>query len=318
MRVHTGKREARATLFVAIFLALCMTTCESSLARRNPRTATLSLIKNGGHQSWNSLVIRGGASDDDDDYEDAVEELEDDEGTGLESSSSVMDSLFGISKRVLVVLGKATVATTKAASRAVVAAFQSDDVNDEEEEPPSFIARVVHTLQRMWTAALNPPETDEGGAESSSTAKPKAKQNGSARTEKSEADFGSFLASSFGISVDRDDDSTPVLGGTIGDALRAARSKARLLVVFIPSTRPGKKNTPDHAAIRSLLSPEVSEAAEHRARKKEESGSFVLWGAKASSPEAVTAMKRLKAKQPNKKGDKRPMLLVAYPAQVSI
>ena len=48
-----------------------------------------------------------------------------------------------------------------------------------------------------------------------------------------------------------------------------------------------------------------------------DSGSYVVWGAKASSPEAITAIKRLKAKQSSSKGDKRPVLVVAYPAQVS-
>jgi hypothetical protein len=283
------------------------------------------------------MKIRGGAADNRDDDDDDEEEEEEDVGededeeadsddiaveVGLEASSSVMKTLSDISKRTLVLLGQATIVTTKAASRAVLAAFQSDETQeDEEEEPPSLSIRVVRTLQRMWDAAMNPSEEE---IESELAVMVKSKSHKiepeliSEAKKQSLSDFGSFLAKSYGLVVDRAEEPTPMLGGTIGDALRDSRSKARLLVVFVPSERPGrgKKNTPDHEAIRSLLSPEVSEVAEKQSRKKMESGSFVLWGAKASSPEAITAIKRLKAKQPSNKKDKRPMLLVVYPAQV--
>jgi hypothetical protein len=90
-------------------------------------------------------------------------------------------------------------------------------------------------------------------------------------------------------------------------------------VAYIPAARPSKKSTgtktPDQLAIRSLLCANVSKMTEKKARKSAETpGSFVLWGAKAGSPEAVAAMKRLKAKQP--KGSTRPTLIVVYPAQV--
>ena len=272
------------------------------------------------------------SNDNDDDGEgeekgvDADEEMDSDEvvvGVGLEASSTVMDILLDISRRGLVLLGKATIVTTKAASRAVLAAFQGADEaeGEDEKEPPSLTTRVMRTLERMWYAAMNPSEEE---IESELAIMVKSKSHVIELDSKSEAkeqslsDFGSFLAKSYSLSVDRGKNSTPVLGGTIGNALRDARSKARLLVVFIPSERPGrgKKNTPDHDAIRSLLSPEVSEIAEKRARKKQDTGSFVLWGAKASSPEAITATKRLKTKQPSNRRDHRPILLVAYPAQV--
>lgn len=283
--------------------------------------------------------MRGGAADEGNDDDgnddgeegeeegvDADEETDSDEVTvevGLEASSSVMDTLLDISRRGLVLLGQATIVTTKAASRAVLAAFQGDDEaeGEDKEEPPSLTTRVMRTLQRMWDAAMNPSE-EEIESELAIMVKSKSHKiepdSTSEAKEQSLSDFGSFLAKSYNLSVDRGKKPTPVLGGTIGNALRDSRSKARLLVVFVPSERPGrgKKNTPDHEAIRSLLSPEVSEVAEKRARKKQDTGSFVLWGAKASSPEGITAIKRLKAKQPSNSRDHRPILLVAYPAQV--
>jgi hypothetical protein len=170
----------------------------------------------------------------------------------------------------------------------------------------------------MWTAAWNPPESgDDSTTDLASNIKRKSKKKESV-TEVSISDFGSYLEDAYSVSVDRGDEPITVMGGTIGDALREARSKARLLVVLVPSARPGrgKKKTSDHEAIESLLSPEVAEVAEKNARRKVDSGSYIVWGAKASSPEAITAIKRLKAKQSSSKGDKRPVLVVAYPAQV--
>lgn len=133
------------------------------------------------------------------------------------------------------------------------------------------------------------------------------------------SDFGEYLAESYGVQATRDelDKVSSVLGGNIGEALRVARSKARLLVVLIPASKPSKSKakTHDQEAIEGFLSAEVSKMAGKRALKAGETGSFVLWSAKADSPEAVQATKRLKAKQTNSKGQKRPTLLVAYPAQ---
>jgi hypothetical protein len=56
--------------------------------------------------------------------------------------------------------------------------------------------------------------------------------------------------------------------------------------------------------------------ARKRARKDETHRSFIFWGAKAGSPDAITALKRLKVKQVSSKGGKKPVLLVAYPKQV--
>jgi len=128
-------------------------------------------------------------------------------------------------------------------------------------------------------------------------------------------ELGSYLSTAYGVKVDDEEQQTAILGGTLTDALREARSQARLLVVYIPSSKPGhgKKGGSDRTAIKSLLSQEVSTVAEKKARKKVKSGSFILWAAKAGSAEASVSAKRLKVKPP--KGEKRPTLMVVYPAQ---
>lgn len=319
-----GKRKSFvASLFFATLLIVsCIETCQSMVPRRScpsltavrPLPTTTRLLK--------QLEVRGGSDydeeDEESDSESIAEEIED-------GAATVMSTVNSITKRFVIVLGKALVAGTKASGRAVKAAFQGDDDVEEDEEPPSFMTRMLRTAKRMWVAAWDTSDAgeDESSTDLASTVKKKSKKKEvdvDVEDEKvSISDFGSFLEKSYSVSVDRGDDPTIVMGGTIGDALREARSKARLVVVFIPSARPGrgKKKTPDHEAIQSLLSPEVSEVAEKRARKKHDSGSFVVWSAKASSPEAITAIKRLKAKQSSSKGDKRPVLVVAYPAQVS-
>lgn len=320
----TEKVRIALSLIVASVLT-CFVSGESVLGRSSP-VAALNVATPYGFPLY-ELKFRGGAvvdgDEDEEDFEDAVEEMDKEEleDTGIQSESVILDTVLDLTKRSLIMVGKATLVITKATSRAVLAAFQCDEVEgDEENQPLSLTTRVVRTLQRMWDAALSPSEEEES-SELATMIKSKSKRRdsdpaSSYAKEDMSSDFGSFLAKSYGVSSDQGE--TPVLGGTIGDALREVRSKARLLVVFVPSERPGRrKNTPDHEAIRSLISPEVSEVAEKRAQKKQEGGSYILWGAKASSPEAITAIKRLKAKQPSKKGDKRPILVVAYPAQVS-
>jgi hypothetical protein len=161
----------------------------------------------------------------------------------------------------------------------------------------SFVTSAIKTVQRMFAS------------------EPKAKVEAL-----QSAEFGEYLAKSYGVEATRNEleKFMPVMGGSIGEALRVARSKARLLVVLIPASKPAGKSktkTHDQEAIEGFLSAEVSKMAGKRAHKSGDTGSFVLWSAKAGSPEAVQAIKRLKAKQTNSKGQKRPTLLVAYPAQ---
>ena len=142
--------------------------------------------------------------------------------------------------------------------------------------------------------------------------------------------FGNYLETAYGISgsTSRDNgteeyETNIVHGGSLSEALGLARSQARLLVAFIPASKPfqkNKKRSYDQITIEGLLSSQVAKIARRKSLKKEGMGSFVLWSTTPGSSEAVAAMKRLKAKKTN--GSKKngaggsPVLLVAYPAQV--
>ena len=267
----------------------------------------------------------------------------DDSSTAVESSTSA--SILDLSKRAAILLGKVAIKTIKVAraiKRAIVAGLEGEaDANDDEEKGEvSMMMKVSRTLNRMVQALLNPPSVDgeiDGSLDSVSLAKktkpkktkvdvddeeeeekesPKASSSGGVKS-----DFGTFLSQTYDVEDNRGDDGVQVLGGSLNDALEEARSQARLLVVMIPSSKPNKKqkNTLDQQAIQSLLSAEVSKAANKRARKKgpTATGSFLFWSAKFGSSEATTAVKRLKVKATSStKGGKRPFLLVVYPDQV--
>jgi len=250
-----------------------------------------------------SIHTRGGG-----DEEDSDDDEEDDEGEevtallGESSSTSPVIKIFNL-------LGKATIITVKAVGRSISAAFvEIQEVmnnSDNKEDSSSIVTKLTKILGSMWNAAMNPQE-DENNIDSLSSSD-------------EIRDFGQFLSAQYGVTDDRLEGCSKMLGGAMGDALTQARSQARLFVAFIPASRPTggktKTTTADHHAIRSLLSLEVSQAGERKSRKNAASeGSFLFWGAKAGSPDAILATKRLKAKQP-KKG-KRPTLLVAYPARV--
>jgi hypothetical protein len=273
--------------------------------------------------------LRGGSVDESDDES---SDSSDDDGLDTPQESVVLQ----IGKKTLIIAGKLMLATLKATSRAVVAAFKSDEENVDEDnvdvEEPSFHTKVFKVLTRMYRAAISPPESTVNDGSSKSKTLKKEKKLPSSRAKEEPPlddalptrlpDFGTYLTKTYQVEATRellDDnaDHLPALGGTINDALKIARSMARLLVVVIPASPAGKGNTqPDEEVIQSVLSAEVAIVAEKKARKQGSTGSFVIWGAKSGSAEAVAAMKRLKATSTNNKGQKRPILLVAYPAQV--
>ena len=156
-------------------------------------------------------------------------------------------------------------------------------------------------------------------------------------------DFGSYLAEAYGVDDKRNRGKIvghTIMGGSLQDALQTARQQARMLLVFIPSERPkgergglsffgggGKKGNAeidemDRVAIESLLSYEVGKAANKKARKnqgsEEDLGSFAIWGGKAGSSEATSAIKQLKVKVTSAKGEKRHILCVVYPAIAAV
>lgn len=153
------------------------------------------------------------------------------------------------------------------------------------------------------------------------------------------SNFGISLAKSYNVMATRNDlenDSTdiiPILGGSFYDALKYARSKARLLVILIPAASPNNKYKADYDAITSFLSMEVATVAEGKAIKSKKNTksstndaaqqvgipqqkSFILWSAKAGSTEALTAIKRMNGIQTKnpKTNKERPILAVMYPA----
>lgn len=215
----------------------------------------------------------------------------------------------------------------------------------------------VAIFKRMIKAALTVPE-DEGSAEEydetddedeevtvestedETVADSQTIEVGPTSTSSSAAtDFGSYLAEAYGVDDMRNSGKTEgpiILGGTLEDALQTARQQARMLLVFIPSGKPegergglssffggGKKgdaesDEKDRVAIESLLSKEVGKAANKKAKKKSDNGSFAIWGGKAGSSEAASAMKQLKVKETSAKGEERPILCVVYPAVASV
>jgi hypothetical protein len=184
-----------------------------------------------------------------------------------------------------------------------------------------IMTKITQALCRMWDAVIHPGDDVEDAAVNSVTKK--SKKIGTKAPVKSDSgivDFGIYLAKTYGVSsrTNEEDTAGPALmmGGPLTDAIRTARSQARLLVMFIPASTKSSKQKYDQAAIASLRSSQAARVVGKRPNKIAEkgTGSFLLWGAKSGSPEAITALKRLKIKRQG--GKSSPTLLVAYPAQV--
>jgi hypothetical protein len=182
---------------------------------------------------------------------------------------------------------------------------------DNEDDMP-IVAKVFSLLGDTVLTFINIFSNILGSALSSSG----GKDDTDSEVESSFDDFGGYLSNAYGCVDINDDDEgeksrISIEGGSLSRALLKARSNARLLVVFIPASKPTKKKSYDQKAIQSILSSDVTRAAERKARKKESYGSFMIWATKVDSSEASTARKRLKVK-PSKKS---PTLVVVYPAQ---
>ena len=291
------------------------------------------------------IELRAGAYEDDeyneeedDDEEEEGEEDDDEEGeeddqdehdegeegaVQEQQSESPIGSVLKLTRRAVGLVGRLTIKTFRTSTRVAFAAFAGEEPSEDNDK--SLLTKLSRAICRMWKAAFTVTESESPDANTKEAGKLEVEDASDGSVAKSDSavrqtDFGKFLSKSYGIRATREelDDAPPVLGGSISDALRVARSQSRLLLILIPSSKPGKGKgaAADRAALESFLSSEVSSMAEKRARRKEAGGSFLLWSAKAGSSEAVVAMKRLKAQPVNKKGQKRPVLLVAYPAQV--
>jgi len=249
--------------------------------------------------------------DDTEEDEDSDDEDSDDEGGEV----TVLEKVIVISKKSVAIV-KRMIKAALTVPEDEGSAEEYDETDDEDEEA---------TVESTEDEIVADSQTIEVGPTSTSS---------SAVT-----DFGSYLAEAYGVDDMRNSGKTEgpiILGGTLEDALQTARQQARMLLVFIPSGKPegergglssffggGKKgdaelDEKDRVAIESLLSKEVGKAANKKAKKKSDHGSFAIWGGKAGSSEAASAMKQLKVKETSAKGEERPILCVVYPAVASV
>jgi len=262
--------------------------------------------------SKSALCVRGGGDSEEEEEEEYDEEVTEE----LSNDESVLVSL---TKKSLYLVGKISLRTILAMQRATKAgietAFSSaTDVESEGEESSSssFISKLSTIVNAMWKAALNNSVEDTNTDTSTiaiSTKKEKLKDT----TNTNIKDMGDYLASTY-KTASASSSSTAILGGSLSDALRTCRSQARLLVAFIPASKPNSsksKTAFDVTCIDSLRSDEVAQAIQ--AKK----GSYVLWAAKYGSPEAIQAAKRLRTSHAAASSKKNlPTLVVAYPSQV--
>lgn len=307
MRPRVTKKKSKTTTTAAwcVLLSALMTCCWRGVTIATAAGCTTRSCaapprrRNDDGRTVARMVVRGGGT------ETADDEEEDDEVAVATMTDTVV--AVSVPTRTLRVL----VRTARALRRALRAGFSAatapssaqnneDDHEDdhEDEKSVSFVSKTWSVLTAMWDAALHGSNDDDDDVPATTT------------TPRRQSDMGDYLASAYGLSSSSSSSHTPaiMLGGSLSDALRTCRSQARLLVAFVPSSKPqkNKKGAFDVTCLESLRSEEVSVAVEAK------QGSYMLWAAKYGSPEAVQAMKRLK----QQKKTKFPTLVVAYPAQV--
>jgi len=201
------------------------------------------------------------------------------------------DSEKPVIMKIMSMFGNTVFGTIFAVSRAVEAG-----IGALQEEGQSPIGKIFHAMSCMVKATFDKNYEVRG------------------KESYSKQDFSGYLCKAYSVSMPgEDEDKVKIRSGSLSDALSKARSQGRLLVVFVPSSKP-KKEMNDQKVIKSLMSTNVFEVAERKARKKEEGGSFMFWSSKYDSAESSVAVKRLKAKKGSGKG-KNPILMVVYPSQ---
>jgi Skp family chaperone for outer membrane proteins len=315
------------SILISLLLQICIIQGSEikSFVNRNDLSVVIkpSILLN--YRDCRNIVLRGGGSSDTESDGEETDDEEDNESishddkdeSGIQLSNNVenmKDALTATTK----LLGKIALFSFQAISRAVQAAMMSLKKEDSKEE--NTISKVISILQDMWKAAITAvPLNDDivnrnDSSKSVDTGIESTNIENSDENENISFDFGKFLSNTYGIDDNRNENSSPILSGPISDALSYARNNARLLVTFIPAKGPQSKSkdTSDNTAIHSLLSSEVSQVIDKRSRKNAVTGSFYIWAAKAGSPDAVLASKRLKIKAV--KGKQKPTLAVAYPA----
>lgn len=265
------------------------------------------------YKDINELRVRGGFESDIEEHDNPYDNESDFEET------TTADNLVGIaisaSKKTVTLAGsmivKVATESIKALHRAINAGLDSGDADESEDH--GLVSKILDVGLRM----VNFDGSIDGLSENESVSEADGEENGSISNK--EEDFGFYLSKAYGVDDNRGDDGPVTLSGSLASALETARSQARMLVIFIPIGKPSNgKKTKDKIAIESILSSKVAQAANKRARKNGgETGSFLFWAANAGSSESAAAMKRLKGKLTSQKGEKRPLLAVAYPVLVS-
>jgi hypothetical protein len=159
--------------------------------------------------------------------------------------------------------------------------------SDDEHEDMSIVVKVFSLLGDTIMTIMSMVNSVFGSA---------TQTDESESDEESFNDFGAYLSKAYGCFDDEYDDEednskVTIEGGSLTRALQKARSNARLLVAYIPASKPSKKKSYDQIAIQSILSSDVSAAAERKPCKKEKYGSFMFWATKIDSSEASAALK---------------------------
>ncbi|GAX14761.1 hypothetical protein FisN_25Lh044 [Fistulifera solaris] len=285
---------------------LSRTIQQSSLSLASP-------VNTRNTRRWDDIQ-RGGATlnedDEEEEEEDEIGQEEDEEVSEAASENDderedAEDTTF-VSMAVKAT-GKTTLGVFKAAIRAFSVAFSPGSGD----EGVTIVEKITKRLSQFWISLLSSSSVEEDGEDS----------DVSNANSNDHRDFANYLAAAYKVKATRNDYETAseekrypaIVGGSIQDALQLARSQSRLLLVLIPSNRPDHQTAADKIAIESFLSVEVAKMAEKSAHKSIPTPSFLLWSAKAKSPEAVVAAKRLNL-EPN---SKRPVLLVATSKRAS-
>lgn len=302
-------REIKLLVLVFFLALVCLCRAHTPLLSCPSIVGTswrpLGLVKTSSVES----VFRLRAGSDDDHESDGVGSSDDEEEeSGLLDHASDSGGIVGS-------LVNAAFKTAKRLVRATLAAFDFSEVEDD----TSIANHFMLAIRRMWNAAFASSDSPPSRPDESRTSEKKTalSRESAEPSASANVDFGTFLGSSYGVEAGRDvlNEAEPILTGSFQDALRAARSQARLLAILLPAHLPKKRDQGDTSAVESFLSKEVALVARKKARKGATTRSFVLWSAKAKSPEATLAIKRLKTQTTNAKGKKRPIVAIVYPHQ---
>eukprot|EP00557_Chaetoceros_sp_GSL56_P008531 CAMPEP_0176490472 /NCGR_PEP_ID=MMETSP0200_2-20121128/7888_1 /TAXON_ID=947934 /ORGANISM="Chaetoceros sp., Strain GSL56" /LENGTH=546 /DNA_ID=CAMNT_0017887779 /DNA_START=138 /DNA_END=1775 /DNA_ORIENTATION=- len=293
--------------------------------------------------------------DNDDDIDDDDDDVNDGEKTKLSKHQQRNNDpedlqLQPNQNNIVTLVGKAIAETARSISRAIKAGIDAvvlAPANEEEETSSGAmnpLQKTFHVLSCMVKAALDKKYKmyNWNQVQEVSPNKKKKTVHGhrGKKGKRHDADLTQYLCQAYSVqlqSLEEEEDGmdtsqsqaqshVTIMGGSLTDALSKARSQARLLVVYIPSSKPGdkKKQKHDIMAIQSLLSRQVFQMAEknalpNRSKGQQEDissqsagGSFVFWSTKYDSKEKVSAMKRLKVKTIGS-SSKNPILMVVYP-----